>query len=96
MGPRHRSPPPAIHLHESHSREPSDDPGTKALRDDFPAPVPAAGVTYPSVAHAYWALSTTDPDARPPSGTRTPFTPPGTRQPVLPVATGGNGPGPPS
>ncbi|MDG9710405.1 NADAR family protein [Streptomyces sp. DH10] len=55
---------PAIHLYQSYSREPSDDPGTKALRNDFPAPVPADGVTYPSVGHAYWALSTTDPDAR--------------------------------
>ncbi|MDQ1022158.1 NADAR family protein [Streptomyces afghaniensis] len=55
---------PAIHLYESYSRTPSDDPGTKALRNDFPAEVPADGVTYPSVAHAYWALSTTDPGAR--------------------------------
>ncbi|WP_455431649.1 NADAR family protein [Streptomyces coeruleorubidus] len=39
-------------------------PGHEALRNDFPAPVPADGVTYPSVGHAYWALSTTDPDAR--------------------------------
>ncbi|MER7406123.1 NADAR family protein [Streptomyces sp. NPDC000070] len=55
---------PAIHLYESYSRKPSDDPGTKALRNDFPAPVRVEGVTYPSAAHAYWALSTTDPGAR--------------------------------
>ncbi|WP_338775308.1 NADAR family protein [Streptomyces sp. DG1A-41] len=55
---------PAIHLYQSHSRKPSDDPGTKALRNDFPAPVLVDGVTYPSVGHAYWALSTTDPGAR--------------------------------
>ncbi|MFJ8467384.1 NADAR family protein [Streptomyces swartbergensis] len=55
---------PAIHLYQSHFRKVPDDPGTTALRNDFPAPVLADGVTYPSVAHAYWALSTTDPDAR--------------------------------
>ncbi|GGW76487.1 NADAR family protein [Streptomyces caelestis] len=55
---------PAIHLYQRHSREPSDDPGTKALRNDFPAPVLVDGVTYPCVGHVYWALSTTDPAAR--------------------------------
>ncbi|MEU6552481.1 NADAR family protein [Streptomyces sp. NPDC046915] len=55
---------PAIHLYESHPLKPSDDPGVKALRNDYPAPVDIEGVTYPSVAHAYWALSTDDSDAR--------------------------------
>ncbi|MER6123155.1 NADAR family protein [Streptomyces sp. NPDC001795] len=55
---------PAIHLYQSYPLKPSDDPGTKALRNDYPAPIDVDGVTYPSAAHAYWALSTADPDAR--------------------------------
>ncbi|WP_028804124.1 NADAR family protein [Streptomyces sp. 142MFCol3.1] len=52
---------PAIHLYQSYPLRPSDDPGTKGLRNDYPAPVAVDGVTYPSVAHAYWALSIADP-----------------------------------
>ncbi|CAM5248943.1 NADAR family protein [Streptomyces aurantiogriseus] len=37
---------------------------TKALRNDYPAPIDADGVTYPSVAHAYWALTVADPGNR--------------------------------
>ncbi|MEU9150454.1 NADAR family protein [Streptomyces sp. NPDC048417] len=55
---------PAIHLYQSYPHRPSDNPGTDALRNDYPAPVEADGVTYPSVAHAYWALSTADAQAR--------------------------------
>ncbi|MFJ3104563.1 NADAR family protein [Streptomyces sp. NPDC086835] len=55
---------PAIHLYQTHPRDRESDPGTKALRNDYPAPVEAGGVTYPSVAHAYWALSVADDDAR--------------------------------
>ncbi|MFK4221876.1 NADAR family protein [Streptomyces sp. NPDC019890] len=55
---------PAIHLYQSYPLKPSDDPGTKALRNDYPAPVGVDGATYPSVAQAYWALSAADPDAR--------------------------------
>ncbi|MFD9560784.1 NADAR family protein [Streptomyces sp. NPDC059994] len=55
---------PAIHLYQSYPLKPSDDPGTKALRNDYPAPVDVDGTTYLSVAHAYWALSTADPAAR--------------------------------
>ncbi|MFG2511115.1 NADAR family protein [Streptomyces sp. NPDC048584] len=55
---------PAIHLYESYPLKPSDDPGTRALRNEYPAPVEADGVTYPTVAHAYWALSVADPALR--------------------------------
>ncbi|MEU5593651.1 NADAR family protein [Streptomyces sp. NPDC020298] len=55
---------PAIHLYQSYPVKASDDPGVKALRNDYPAPVDIEGVTYPSVAHAYWALSTDDTEAR--------------------------------
>jgi predicted NAD-dependent protein-ADP-ribosyltransferase YbiA (DUF1768 family) len=39
------------------------DPGTLALRNEYPAPIRLAADTYPTVVHAYWALSTTDPAA---------------------------------
>ena len=55
---------PAIELSESYPLKQSDAPDTRALRTNYPAPVEVGGVTYPSVAHAYWALSTADPDAR--------------------------------
>ncbi|MFK4693037.1 putative NAD-dependent protein-ADP-ribosyltransferase YbiA (DUF1768 family) [Streptomyces pristinaespiralis] len=55
---------PAVHLYESYVRQPTDDPGTAALRNDYPAPVDIDGVIYPSVAHAYWALSVTGEDTR--------------------------------
>ncbi|WP_406327613.1 NADAR family protein [Streptomyces sp. NBC_00203] len=55
---------PAIHLYQSYPLKQSDDPGTKALRNGYPAPIDVDGVTYPSVAYAYWALSTDDPEAR--------------------------------
>lgn len=55
---------PAIQLYDSYPLKPSDDPDTRALRNNYPAPVDVDGVTYPSVAHAYWALSTADPDVR--------------------------------
>lgn len=51
---------PAVHLYESYPRERTDDPGTVGLRNDYPAPIDVDGVTYPSVAHAYWALSVTE------------------------------------
>ncbi|MEW2075549.1 MULTISPECIES: NADAR family protein [unclassified Streptomyces] len=55
---------PAVHLYESYPLKPSDDPGTKALRNEYPAPVEVDGVTYPTVTHAYWALSVADPALR--------------------------------
>lgn len=41
-----------------------DDPGLEVLQNNYPAPITAQGVTYPSVTHAYWALSTADEQAR--------------------------------
>ncbi len=55
---------PAIKLSESYPLQSSDDPDTRALRNNYPAPMDVDGVTYLSVAHAYWALSTSDADAR--------------------------------
>ncbi|MEV0373650.1 NADAR family protein [Streptomyces sp. NPDC050636] len=55
---------PAVQLYHSYPRQRVDDPGTEGLRNDYPAPVDVEGVTYPSVAHAYWALSAADPTAR--------------------------------
>ncbi|WP_217238927.1 NADAR family protein [Streptomyces sp. AC555_RSS877] len=54
----------AIKLSERYPLKSSDDPDTRALRNNYPAPVDVDGVTYPSVAHAYWALSTSDADTR--------------------------------
>ncbi|MGE7439471.1 NADAR family protein [Kitasatospora sp. NPDC001175] len=36
------------------------DPGVMVLRNEYPAPIEIDGVAYPTVSHAYWALSTTD------------------------------------
>ncbi|MET9515927.1 NADAR family protein [Streptomyces sp. NPDC002994] len=55
---------PAVKLHHSYSTKRLDDPGTTGLRNHYLAPIDVDGVTYPSVAHAYWALSVADPQAR--------------------------------
>ncbi|MFI2372132.1 NADAR family protein [Streptomyces sp. NPDC018833] len=55
---------PAVHVPHTYPLKPSDARNKKSLRTDFPAPVDIDGVTYPSIAHAYWALSTADSDAR--------------------------------
>ncbi|MEU0372304.1 NADAR family protein [Streptomyces sp. NPDC006283] len=55
---------PAVHLYESYVRQRTDDPGTVGLRNDYPAPLVVGGVTYPSVTHAYWALSVAAEDTR--------------------------------
>ncbi|MDA0564568.1 NADAR family protein [Streptomonospora sp. S1-112] len=52
-------PPPAVTLNQTVF--PSGWPdrlGTFALRNDYPAPIDVEGEVYPSVQHAYWALST--------------------------------------
>ncbi|MFB4268771.1 NADAR family protein [Nonomuraea sp. GTA35] len=41
-----------------------EDPGVAALRNEYPAEIEVGGVRYPTVVHAYWALSTADPAAR--------------------------------
>jgi predicted NAD-dependent protein-ADP-ribosyltransferase YbiA (DUF1768 family) len=41
-----------------------DPPGLEALRIDYPRSITHAGQVYPSVHHAFWALSVTDPQRR--------------------------------
>lgn len=41
-----------------------EDPGLEVLQNSFPAPIALGGVEYPSVTHAYWALSTSDEAVR--------------------------------
>lgn len=55
---------PAVKLYHSYSTERPDDPGKRGLRNHYLAPIDVDGVTHPSVAHAYWALSAADPQAR--------------------------------
>ncbi|OJF10726.1 NADAR family protein [Couchioplanes caeruleus] len=38
-----------------------DPPGVEVLQNDYPAVITIGANTYPSVTHAYWALSTPDP-----------------------------------
>ncbi|MFD3993493.1 NADAR domain-containing protein [Streptomyces sp. NPDC058583] len=53
---------PAVQLYHSYPNTPVADPGHLGLRNDYPAPITVGGVVYPSVAHAYWALSVTQPE----------------------------------
>ncbi len=55
---------PAVHLYQIHPLRPSDDPGAEALRNEYPASIEVDGVAYPTVTHAYWALSAADPAVR--------------------------------
>lgn len=55
---------PAVHLYHSYPNKPMTDPGQVGLRNDYPAPITVGKVSYPSVAHAYWALSVSDPEVR--------------------------------
>ncbi|WP_205719130.1 NADAR family protein [Actinomadura geliboluensis] len=41
-----------------------EDAGIDVLQNDYPRPIEVGGVVYPSVEHAYWALSTDDAGAR--------------------------------
>ncbi|WP_218163635.1 NADAR family protein [Actinomadura madurae] len=41
-----------------------EDVGIDALQNDYPAPIEVGDVVYPSVTHAYWALSTVDSGVR--------------------------------
>ncbi|MDX3594315.1 NADAR family protein [Streptomyces sp. ID03-2B] len=54
---------PAVQLHHSFPREPEAHPGQLGLRNDYPAPITVREIVYPSVAHAYWALSVADPES---------------------------------
>ncbi|WP_415646383.1 NADAR family protein [Stackebrandtia soli] len=51
---------PMAHFHEDRLA----DPGRHILQIDYPAPIEYDGRTYPTVEHAYWAMSTSDPEAR--------------------------------
>ncbi|MEU2243818.1 NADAR family protein [Streptomyces sp. NPDC018338] len=55
---------PAVQLYHSFPNKPVADPGHLGLRNDYPAPIAVEEVVYPSVAHAYWALSVTQPAVR--------------------------------
>lgn len=56
---------PTLHLNETvYPHGWPADAGTLVLRNEFPSPIEVGGHTYPTVEHAYWALSTDDPAAR--------------------------------
>ncbi|MGZ9929700.1 NADAR family protein [Streptomyces sp. NC-S4] len=55
---------PAVQLYHSYPGKPVADPGKVGLRHDYPAPITVADTDYPSVAHAYWALSAAGPETR--------------------------------
>ncbi|MFI9004703.1 NADAR family protein [Streptomyces sp. NPDC053541] len=55
---------PAVKLYHSYPQRALEHPDKRALRNDYPAAITLDGATYPSVAHAYWALSVADPEAR--------------------------------
>ncbi|WP_457033569.1 NADAR family protein [Kitasatospora sp. P5_F3] len=53
---------PAVKLYHSYPNKPVADPGKLGLRNDYPAPIIVGRVSYPSVAHAYWAMSVAQPE----------------------------------
>ncbi|GJF33450.1 hypothetical protein KNE206_61500 [Kitasatospora sp. NE20-6] len=53
---------PAVKLYHSYPNKPVADPGKLGLRNDYPAPITVGRTSYPSVAHAYWALSVARPE----------------------------------
>ncbi|MEZ0077143.1 NADAR family protein [Planotetraspora sp. GP83] len=55
---------PTLYLHHGHFGKLERTDTDRMLRNEYPTPIVVASVTYPTVAHAYWALSTTDPAAR--------------------------------
>ncbi|SDT78848.1 Predicted NAD-dependent protein-ADP-ribosyltransferase YbiA, DUF1768 family [Streptomyces sp. TLI_053] len=55
---------PTVVLPHSFTIRQVDDPGKLGLRHDYPAPITVSGADYPSVTHAYWALSVADPETR--------------------------------
>ncbi len=55
---------PAVKIYHSYPQRALEDPGKQALRNDYPAPIAIGDVTYASVAHAYWARSVAEPEAR--------------------------------
>ncbi|MFE3880743.1 NADAR family protein [Kitasatospora sp. NPDC059146] len=55
---------PAVRLCRLSPNEPVEDPGRLGLRNDYPAPITVGETGYPSVTHAYWALSVAQPEVR--------------------------------
>ncbi|MFG2340617.1 NADAR family protein [Streptomyces yangpuensis] len=55
---------PAVKIYHSYPQRALEDPGKQALRNDYPAPITVGDVACPSVAHAYWARSVAEPEAR--------------------------------
>ncbi|MFD8012558.1 NADAR family protein [Streptomyces sp. NPDC058955] len=55
---------PAVKLYHSYPQRALEHPDKRCLRNDYPAAITVDDVTYPSVAHAYWALSVATPEAR--------------------------------
>ncbi|MFJ5711529.1 MULTISPECIES: NADAR family protein [unclassified Streptomyces] len=55
---------PAVKLPHSYPQRALEHPDKRCLRNDYPAPLTLDDVTYPSVAHAYWAESVAEPEAR--------------------------------
>ncbi|GAA3952340.1 hypothetical protein GCM10023085_38580 [Actinomadura viridis] len=55
----------ALHIPERHYPNGwPETPGPHVLQNEYPAPITIASVTYPTVHHAYWALSTINPEIR--------------------------------
>ncbi|MGW4657318.1 NADAR family protein [Streptomyces sp. NPDC004279] len=51
----------SVHLNQAvFPRGWPENPGTLVLRNEFPAPIVMGNRTYPTVAHAYWALAVAD------------------------------------
>ncbi|WP_333736270.1 NADAR family protein [Streptomyces sp. IBSBF 2806] len=51
----------SVHLNQAvFPRGWPENPGTLVLRNEFPAPIALSNRTYPTVAHAYWALAVAD------------------------------------
>ncbi|MER6096591.1 NADAR family protein [Streptomyces sp. NPDC001728] len=55
---------PALKLPHSYPQRALEHPDKRSLRTDYPAAITLDDVTYPSVAHAYWAESVAEPEAR--------------------------------
>lgn len=53
---------PTLHLNQVvYPKGWPDNPGTLALRNEYPAEITVDSISYPTVAHAYWALAAADP-----------------------------------
>jgi len=53
---------PAVKLELSYPNDQAAEPGKHGLRNDYPAPITVGELSYPSVTHAYWALSVAQPE----------------------------------